>query len=81
MDGLDISKNTTTTRAPSGANKKERINQETLMENFDISKGVDDFLEVTIVDKGEKDEKQQIGRCQHFPNPVLFFLSFLRFVL
>ena len=28
-----------------------------------ISKGVDDFLEVTIIDKGDKEEKQKIGRC------------------
>ena len=39
---------------------------------FQISKGVDDFLEVTIVDKGNKDEKQQIGRCQICP----FFETF-----
>jgi len=30
--------------------------------NFSWLQGVDDFLEVTIVDKGEQDEKQQIGR-------------------
>ena len=41
-------------------------NQESQMEHFYIFKGVDDFLEVTIVDKGEQDEKQQIGRCQIF---------------
>ena len=46
------------------------------MENFDVSKGVDDFLEVTIVDKGEKDEKQQIGRCQLFSS-IQYFFSFL----
>jgi len=33
-------------------------------QGFNLSwfQGVDDFLEVTIVDKGNKDEKQQIGR-------------------
>ena len=30
---------------------------------LNISKGVDDFLEVTIIDKGDKEEKQKIGRC------------------
>ena len=48
------------------------------MENFDVSKGVDDFLEVTIVDKGEKDEKQQIGRCQLFSS-IQYFFPFFNF--
>ena len=41
-----------------------------------ISKGVDDFLEVTIVDKGNKDEKQQIGRCQAGICPFFHFETF-----
>ena len=48
------------------------------MEHFYIFKGVDDFLEVTIVDKGEQDEKQQIGRCQFFlqSSPSFLFSNF-----
>ena len=38
------------------------------MQTFeDVFKGVDDFLEVTIVDKGDKDEKKKIGRFKIFP--------------
>ena len=42
------------------------------MQTFeDVFKGVDDFLEVTIVDKGDKDEKKKIGRFKSFP--IIFY--------
>ena len=42
------------------------------MQTFeDVFQGVDDFLEVTIVDKGDKDEKKKIGRFKIFA--IIFY--------